>query len=751
MINLGPSCFAAILSCLLLSCCITSTLSSISVNANGGHFRYGSVSWKKMQQQPPVVEFTIEAVFRRDYSSANFKGSGTDGLLVSGDRFKPSGYETIMFDFGDGTILMPMTFVVEGYSIQEDWIYSVATFQHTYPLLLSTTAFSYTTTFKGCCRHSDLVNNAHTSWILTNSINVRDDGGSPQLSSIPVHTVVKKARPSDADPHVFIPAGKVGEIPGGRRGQLTWRLPSAIGAATLNTEAPRNLASFQLDSSTGKMTILAGPVYDSDNPSSLSRCDVTKICSGNMSAGLYDVVVEVREGNSTATLEFAIRLVELQANEAIPNITTGAQDIFYPAFSSYRNLGYVGFSIPKMVFSSSTSMQGMGIGFSFSRLPPGAQLSVINGGRSVSTYVCSAGSGYCRESTGTACNQSSSSCTCLPPDTGKVCNPAGSDCHGGSQCSTCWSQQACPTPDASIELSWTPSWGQDGVTVICVNAIAKRNDPTRCVEIEVFKDTRPVLWSSYSQDLDPYSNTTFAYVGRVLSFTLYANDTNCFDSSNITMGSMPPGAFLDPQGFSTALVPMLAFSSIGVADGSTRACPTQHVTFHWNIPITYGGYKGRHCFYATVAKCKYAVSMEQTIAEIAAIFGTDWIQIFNLNAMTSPDIILFRHQVLNVGHLYSVAVGDSLDSIARRFGTSPRSIMFLNYELGELNSTNITVGNEICIIANSCFGEIQSFWDQNPKPDQSLERWYADVMAAYNELRRAKAAALASSGALPPV
>jgi hypothetical protein len=28
-----------------------------------------------------------------------------------------------------------------------------------------------------------------------------------------------------------------------------------------------------------------------------------------------------------------------------------------------------------------------------------------------------------------------------------------------------------------------------------------------------------------------------------------------------------------------------------------------------------------------VAKCRYAVSLEQTIAEVASIFGTDWIQV----------------------------------------------------------------------------------------------------------------------------
>ena len=85
--------------------------------------------------------------------------------------------------------------------------------------------------------------------------------------------------------------------------------------------------------------------------------------------------------------------------------------------------------------------------------------------------------------------------------------------------------------------------------------------------------------------------------------------------------------------------------------------------------------------------------------------------------------VCFKNQVLNVGHKYVVSVGDTVLKIARRFGTTETSLKFLNYHLGELMSSNISVGQELCIIANSCFGEVQSIWDKNPHVDESLERW----------------------------
>jgi len=41
---------------------------------NGGHFRFGTVAWNKLEHQPPKIRFTIEAAFRRSYAATNFRG-----------------------------------------------------------------------------------------------------------------------------------------------------------------------------------------------------------------------------------------------------------------------------------------------------------------------------------------------------------------------------------------------------------------------------------------------------------------------------------------------------------------------------------------------------------------------------------------------------------------------------------------------------------------------------------------------------
>ena len=89
-------------------------------------------------------------------------------------------------------------------------------------------------------------------------------------------------------------------------------------------------------------------------------------------------------------------------------------------------------------------------------------------------------------------------------------------------------------------------------------------------------------------------------------------------------------------------------SYLGANATTTRNCSVQQRVFRWDIPLTYGGYRGQHCFYATdtcgadpgcagrpavplcvelaVAKCRYAVQLESTVVEVAALFGSDWIQ-----------------------------------------------------------------------------------------------------------------------------
>jgi len=292
------------------------------------------------------------------------------------------------------------------------------------------------------------------------------------------------------------------------------------------------------------------------------------------------------------------------------------------------------------------------------------------------------------------------------------------------------------------------------------------------VSLEVYPDPAPRVWTSFTEDLDPYAHSGRAYLGRTLSFTVYASDENCRDLPAISMGEMPPGASMELQTQTVERVTTTVTSYVGANTTSTVSCAVQHRRFNWHIPLTYGGYRGRHCFYATdscgddaacsgelqtsevcvefqVAKCKYAVSREQSLAEVAAHFGSDWIAVWNLNSLTSPDYTLHQHQVLNVGHPYVVHVGDTILKIARRFGTTEKSLLFLNHELGVLQSHNLSVGQELCLVANSCFGEVQSVWDGNPMVDESLERWYAGVKQAYAALREAQNQHLAERGGGP--
>jgi spore germination protein YaaH len=110
-----------------------------------------------------------------------------------------------------------------------------------------------------------------------------------------------------------------------------------------------------------------------------------------------------------------------------------------------------------------------------------------------------------------------------------------------------------------------------------------------------------------------------------------------------------------------------------------------------------------------------------------------------IRAISPPRRRVRLWQVLAVGRMYTVGVGDTVLTLARRFGTTPASIAALNYELGALNSSNLTAGQAVCLIANSCLGAVQSDYDRAPAADQVLERWYAGVQAAYAALRQAQA------------
>jgi hypothetical protein len=62
---------------------------------------------------------------------------------------------------------------------------------------------------------------------------------------------------------------------------------------------------------------------------------------------------------------------------------------------------------------------------------------------------------------------------------------------------------------------------------------------------------------------------------------------------------MPAGATLAPQAQLAGEREVEVLSYLNVTDKSSVPCHTQSRLFRWIIPRTFGGYKGRHCFYAT--------------------------------------------------------------------------------------------------------------------------------------------------------
>jgi len=372
---------------------------------NGGHFMFGTVSWKKLQHQPPKIRFTLEASFRRSYGATNFRGSGGDGFLVTGDTFKPSGLETIMFDFGDGAMLSPIEFTVQAWSAAEDWVQGVASFEHTYAALSSSTPYEYSATFKGCCRRSDLAANADTAWRLVSLLNVRDDDNSPRVTVLPLQTVPRRVRPADAEPAFYVPAsdeifGSTGLAPlafttvcrtapclarhpegcskidkrastacapqqrppprayaerCGARAQR-WEKATAIGhapAGLAGTTVPQNLANVLLDERAGLLTLAAGPTFA--NSGDDTRCSAAGVgsCAGldadgnptlpGLQPGLYPVVLNLHQRASSAPVEFLLRVVDEDAAHH-PRVSA-EPGLLYPAFSYARHVAYLGFPI----------------------------------------------------------------------------------------------------------------------------------------------------------------------------------------------------------------------------------------------------------------------------------------------------------------------------------------------------------------------------------------------------------------------
>jgi len=335
-------------------------------------------------------------------------------------------------------------------------------------------------------------------------------------------------------------------------------------------------------------------------------------------------------------------------------------------------VGYEGFPVQSVSVYANTSEAGANVGFTYGPLPSGMRLSTIKGRNPVSMMV-----------------------------------------------------------------DWTPCVGMSGFHTVCVAATSSSgvSSNQQCFSYIIHAEPPPALSVNSSFNLKHF------YIGRMLSFDVVADEANCGDTAKMGIIGVPP------QGMTAGVV---EYRSTG------GACDSAVMPVSWTPPNHFGGYSARVCFFATdscggcscsgredtsslcvdvaVVRCKYGVGLEQSLVEVASIFGSDWITLWNLNDAKHPDFVLYSGQVLSVGHIYRVSVGDNLQAIAERFGSTVDTIKYLNYDLRN-SSGAPAVDSEICIIANSCLGQIGNRFSGSPK-DNSLDVWFRGVQSAYERLRQ---------------
>ena len=280
----------------------------------------------------------------------------------------------------------------------------------------------------------------------------------------------------------------------------------------------------------------------------------------------------------------------------------------------------------------------------------------------------------------------------------------------------------------------------------------------RCLMLNVVHDEPPqlsfVLDGAEQLGRDPsdpsqhHAMTPLLSIGLEHKLKIIAFDPNPQDK--LTIRAVPaPGAVggpLEPPG-----------STIGMEESSQVNGGTQHsVVLSFAPKHDHGGYKAEHCWevsddcgsgcetdcpggkHVTVAcvvvvvrRCEFVVREGQQLQQVAAIYGSDWLQLWSHNQrIMHPDMQLSPADTLNIGHLYDVQPYDKPAEVAERFGMSAEGFARLNADvavdkMGSEVCTTVTncQGVQWCVLPNSCTGKSGSIY-QKGFEDQG---WYASA------------------------
>jgi len=270
-------------------------------------------------------------------------------------------------------------------------------------------------------------------------------------------------------------------------------------------------------------------------------------------------------------------------------------------------------------------------------------------------------------------------------------------------------------PPSKLILSWDrPCVGDEQAIEFCFAAREISSGsylPQMCLSIRVLLDLPPMF-------LTPTVSQYTLRMGAETSFDVEVLDAAVDDEVSFLglapSSTLPAGASHTPAELrGNRGILTFTWVPLPTAGGSDLT-----VCFEAkDIPATTydqcrsGARSSELCVRVMVEPCKYVVRDKETIADVASLFATDWVQLWALNpSIVEPDYEVGKSlgTVLSTGHMYRVDSGDYLNAIAFKFGTTLKHILMLNANLTGTADAVLEVGSDLCVMPNSCIREDDS-------------------------------------------
>jgi hypothetical protein len=224
---------------------------------------------------------------------------------------------------------------------------------------------------------------------------------------------------------------------------------------------------------------------------------------------------------------------------------------------------------------------------------------------------------------------------------------------------------------AIMTLRWTPCQKDLGSHVLCIDAVNNlgRAATQKCLVIDVVKDDVPTLTITElhtSTVIDDKKTTSDLMMGVEYSFNISAHDANKLDTLEVMAVDVSEEGVIvnDDCQQDECIPPSAVLSSTVHVQGITGTTSWRQLTFA--PKHNHGGYKMQHCFAVRdscgrscdddecpghrdvvkkcitfkVKRCMMVVRKGQQLQQIAAIYHSDWLQMWSHNHdILHPDIL----------------------------------------------------------------------------------------------------------------